>query len=77
MFDYGNTLGNGWILKTHYMQMNREMKEQFKKFTPSKSSFMGKLKKTRSVKILSGCGYRKKKDPATSADVLQTLTKDI
>ena len=26
MFDYGNTLGNGWILKTHFEHMNREMK---------------------------------------------------
>lgn len=24
MFDYGNTLGNGWILKTHYKKMNQE-----------------------------------------------------
>ena len=46
MFDYGNTLGNGWILKTHYMQINKEMKEQFKKFVPSKTGLMGKLKKT-------------------------------
>ena len=45
MFDYGNTLGNGWILKTHFMQMNREMKDQFQKFTPSKSGLMGKFKK--------------------------------
>ncbi len=45
MFDYGNTLGNGWILKTHYMQMNKELHEQFVRFTPSKSSLMGKLKK--------------------------------
>lgn len=34
MFDYGNTLGNGWILKTHYMQTIREMKEQFSKLLP-------------------------------------------
>lgn len=46
MFDYGNTLGNGWILKTHYARMNSEMKEQFKKFVPSKSGFMGMRKKT-------------------------------
>ncbi len=47
MFDYGNTLGNGWILKTHYMRMNQEMKEQFKRFTPSaKSSFLGRHKKS-------------------------------
>lgn len=45
MFDYGNTLGNGWILKTHYMRMRKEMKEQFDKFMPSKSSLVGKLKK--------------------------------
>ena len=45
MFDYGNTLGNGWILKTHYAKMRGEMKEQFAKFAPTKSSFMGKLKK--------------------------------
>lgn len=45
MFDYGNTLGNAWILKTHYMRMNAEMKEQFKSFTPSKSSLMNKFKK--------------------------------
>ena len=37
MFDYGNTLGNAWILKTHYRKMNREMTEQFKNFTPNKS----------------------------------------
>lgn len=45
MFDYGNTLGNGWILKTHYMQMNREMKEQFKNFKPAKVSLKDKLLK--------------------------------
>ena len=45
MFDYGNTLGNGWILKTHYMRMNQEMKHQFKSFPPQKSSLMGKFKK--------------------------------
>ncbi len=45
MFDYGNTLGNGWILKTHYLRMNQEMKEQFKSFVPPKSTLMGKFKK--------------------------------
>ena len=45
MFDYGNTLGNGWILKTHFMRMNQEMKQQFISFTPQKSSLMGKFKK--------------------------------
>ncbi|MBO5293427.1 MAG: hypothetical protein J6B10_09645 [Lachnospiraceae bacterium] len=45
MFDYGNTLGNAWILKTHYQKMNTQMKEQFAHFKPQKSSLMGKLKK--------------------------------
>lgn len=45
MFDYGNTLGNAWILKTHYIRMNKEMKEQFKSFSPQKSSLMNKFKK--------------------------------
>lgn len=45
MYDYGNTLGNGWILKTHYQKINQEMKEQFARFKPQKSSLMGKFKK--------------------------------
>lgn len=45
MFDYGNTLGNGWILKTHYKRMNAEMCEQFRKFAPSKSTLKGMFKK--------------------------------
>lgn len=42
MFEYGNTLGNGWILKTHYVRMNQEMSEQFKAFSPKKSSLLNK-----------------------------------
>ena len=44
MFDYGNTLGNGWILKTHYIEMNKELKKQIKMFAPSKSSLFGRKK---------------------------------
>lgn len=44
MFDYGNTLGNGWILKTHYIEMNKELKKQIKMFAPSKSSLFSKKK---------------------------------
>lgn len=46
MFHYGNTLGNGWILKTHYMQMLQEMKKEFQNFTPSHTSFLGKFRKS-------------------------------
>ncbi|MBD5543943.1 MAG: hypothetical protein HDR01_06830 [Lachnospiraceae bacterium] len=44
MFDYGNTLGNGWILKTHYIEMNKELKKQIKMFAPSKASLFGRKK---------------------------------
>lgn len=30
MFEYGNSLGNGWILKTHYMRKMEELKVAFK-----------------------------------------------
>lgn len=46
MFDYGNTLGNGWILKTHYRKILDEMEHQIKAYTPGKSSLMNKLKKS-------------------------------
>lgn len=45
MFDYGNTLGNAWILKTHFIRMNQEMKKQFDAFSPSRSPLFGKAKK--------------------------------
>ena len=52
MFDYGNTLGNGWILKTHYKKLIAEMKDQFSHFTPGKT--------------LSLPGLRRRKKPAIS-----------
>jgi hypothetical protein len=45
MFDYGNTLGNAWILKTHYQKMIAEMQKSFSSFTPAKSSGILKMKK--------------------------------
>ena len=46
MFDYGNTLGNAWILKTHYQKVISEMHKIFASFKPAKSPLMGKLKKS-------------------------------
>ena len=34
MFDYGNTLGNGWIMKTHYLRLRGEMEAVFAKYAP-------------------------------------------
>lgn len=45
MFDYGNTLGNAWILKTHYQSILREMKKEFAGFKPAKISLREKLSK--------------------------------
>lgn len=52
MFTYGNTLGNGWILKTHYMNIRREMDKEFKSFRPGKVTLMDKLKKATSSNSL-------------------------
>ncbi len=46
MFDYGNTLGNAWILKTHYMEMRRQMAKEFDKYQPEKGGFMSKFAKS-------------------------------
>lgn len=43
MYDYGNTLGNGWILKTYYLNLIKEMKGEFAHFAPSKTSLKDKL----------------------------------
>ena len=45
MFDYGNTLGNGWILKTHYKKMIGEMKQEIKSYSPGKISLKDKFLK--------------------------------
>lgn len=41
MFDYGNSLGNAWILKTHYRKMIDEMNKEFKGFKPGKPAKKG------------------------------------
>lgn len=46
MFDYGNTLGNSLILKTHYQKLRKEMHEQFAAFTPGKTSMLSKFRRS-------------------------------
>lgn len=48
MFQYGNTLGNAWILKTHLDAMQKEMNNEFKSFKPTKLSLKEKFKKASS-----------------------------
>lgn len=45
MFDYGNTLGNAWILKTHYLRIIGEMKKEFSGFRPQRISLKDKFRK--------------------------------
>lgn len=45
MFDYGNSLGNAWILKSRMEYLRKELKKQMDGFTPEKTSFLGKWKK--------------------------------
>lgn len=46
MFDYGNTLGNAWILKTHYQNTIKEMQKQFGGYSSVKMGFFDKKKKS-------------------------------
>lgn len=45
MFDYGNALGNAWILKTHYKKVIGEMKSEFARFKPAKTTLKDKFRK--------------------------------
>lgn len=48
MYEYGNYLGNAWILSTHLKRLNQDLKEVISRYTPEKKSFMGKFKKMQS-----------------------------
>ena len=45
MYDYGNTIGNAWILKTHFEKMNQQLHQGIAKFRPRKASLKEKIKK--------------------------------
>lgn len=60
MFDYGNTLGNAWILKTHYQKMNAEMHKTFADFRPAKASLRDKFKKNTESENAIGVWIRRK-----------------
>lgn len=49
MYDYGNRLGTGLILRTHFKKLNEEFDEQVKMFAPSHTSFMNRFKKKSSA----------------------------
>lgn len=47
MFDYGNTLGNAWILKSRMEHMNREFARQMEQYRPETAARGGLLGKLR------------------------------
>lgn len=53
LFDYGNALGSGWILKTHYQKTIHDMKKAFSSYKPVKltlkESLSSKMRPVNSV----------------------------
>lgn len=45
MYDYGNTLGNAWILKTRLVWLREELKKQMNGFSPQPAPVLGRFKK--------------------------------
>lgn len=45
MLDYGNSLGNAWILKSRMEYLRSRLQKQMDAFVPEKTSMMGKWKK--------------------------------
>ena len=45
LFEYGNTLGNGWILKTHYMKMRKDLDKAISEYKPEKTPAFNKILK--------------------------------
>ena len=63
MFDYGNTLGNGWILKTHYQQINKELEKEINSFSKGEggSGFL-KIKKKETGALNSMAAWIQKRE---------------
>lgn len=45
MYEYGNRLGTGLILKTHFQKKTQELSQQIKMFSPGKASMLNRFKK--------------------------------
>ena len=75
MFDYGNTLGNSLILKTHYEKIRKEMKDQMALTLAGADPERGFLKKSGLPlkKIPSASGVKKEIIPVISARILTRL----
>ncbi len=71
MFEYGNSLGNGWILKTHYMKKREELQKAFdKNKTIKRSGGFSFSKKTEVVNPIAEF-TKKEKDSCYICEQLQ------
>ena len=57
MYDYGNTLGNAWIMKTHFKRVSEEMKAAMKQFSPEKTGSMLKRSRVKGANSVSAWIY--------------------
>ena len=71
MFDYGNTLGNGWILKTYYKKLLSEMDGEFRHFRPQEQSMGDELAQSWHRKTPWQTGCRKKESTCYICDRFQ------
>ena len=76
MFDYGNTLGNGWILKTHYKKLLAEMESRFSRLSRARHPWRTGSARPPS-KIPSASGWKNGSPPAISATALRRITNGI
>lgn len=82
IYEYGNRLGTGLILKTHFQKLNQELDQQIKMFAPSRASFMDRLKKSKNQdsadsRTSIGAWVKSKKKAVISAIITKTLTSVI
>ncbi|MDO5337875.1 MAG: DUF6062 family protein [Eubacteriales bacterium] len=47
MYEYGNRLGTGLILKTHFQKKCKDLQEQIKMFSPARASMLNHFKKVK------------------------------
>ncbi|MGL5259482.1 MAG: DUF6062 family protein [Lachnospiraceae bacterium] len=59
MFDYGNTLGNAWILKTHFQKLTNEFEHISSKDISSKTSIFSKKKESSQTPITTFINEKK------------------
>lgn len=52
MFEYGNSLGNALILKTHVIKMRKDLSREMKRFAPGKAGLFVKSEKSNVEKYL-------------------------